>query len=148
MLPKVIITLSIITVFQISPASAQVPAIEAIKAATKKVIRAIDLQVQRFQNNTIDLQNIQKQIENTLSKLKLDEIADWTNKQKEIYQQYFDELWRVKTILSYYRQFTDIVTKQKQLLTEYKQAYNLVSKDPNFSPDELEYMYGVYSNIL
>lgn len=122
--------------------------IEAIKTAAKKVIRAIDLQVQRIQNRTIDLQNVQKQIENTLSKIKLEEIATWTQKQKEQYQQYFDELWKVKTILSYYRQFQDLVKKQKQLFEEYKRSYQSVSRDGHFSPEELQYIYSVYTGIL
>lgn len=122
--------------------------IEAIKTAAKKVIRAIDLQVQRIQNRTIDLQNVQKKIENTLSKIKLEEIATWTQKQKQQYQQYFDELWKVKTILSYYRQFQDLVKKQKQLFEEYKRSYQSVSQDGNFSSDELQYIYSVYTGIL
>jgi hypothetical protein len=127
---------------------AQLAIIEAVKALTKKVIKAIDLQIQRMQNNTIDLQNVQKQLENTLSKLKLEEIANWTEQQKELYREYFDELWRVKSILNYYRQFNDIVNKQKQLFEEYKRAYNLVGHDRNFSEEEIEYMYGVYAGIL
>lgn len=131
-----------------SKASAQLAIIEALKHATKKVIRAVDLQVQRLQNKTIDLQNIQKQIENNLSKLKLDEISQWTNRQKEIYQKYFDELWRVKSILAYYRQFSSIISKQKQLLKEYQDAFAWVKKDKNFSEDEIEYIYNIYSGIL
>lgn len=127
---------------------AQDPVLEAIKEATKKVIRAIDLQVQRFQNNTIDLQNIQKKLENILSKLKLDEIADWTNRQKEQYAAYFDELWRIKSYLMYYRQFQDVIGRQKQLFAEYKQVVHIVSQDNRFSGQEQEYMYGVYANIL
>lgn len=148
MLRKAFILLFIAMTIQSTQANAQVAVVEAVKAVAKKVIRAMDLQIQRIQNNTIDLQNVQKQLENTLSKLKLKEIADWTNKQKELYQQYFDELWKVKSILSYYRQFSDIVNKQKQLFVEYKQAYGLVSKDSHFSETEQTYMYGVYANIL
>ena len=129
-------------------ASAQMAIIEALKIASKKVIRAVDLQVQRIQNKTIDLQNIQKQIENVLSKLKLEEISQWTSRQKEIYQKYFDELWRVKSILAYYKQFSSIISKQKQLLKEYQDAYSWVRKDKNFSEKEIEYIYTVYSGIL
>ncbi|WP_127127960.1 conjugal transfer protein TraI [Pseudoflavitalea rhizosphaerae] len=129
-------------------ASAQLAIVEALKIATKKVIRAVDLQVQRIQNKTIDLQNVQKQLENALSKLKLDEISEWTSRQKEIYQKYFDELWRVKSILAYYRQFSSIINKQKQLLKEYQDAYSWVRKDKNFSEREIEYIYIIYSGIL
>lgn len=127
---------------------AQDPIIEAIKAATKKVIRAIDLQVQRLQNGTIDLQNAQKQLENILSKLKLEEIADWTNKQKELYQAYFTELWKVKSYLMYYRQFKDVIGNQKLLFEEYKKAISIVYKDNRFSSMDKDYMLGVYANIL
>ncbi|GEP97697.1 conjugal transfer protein TraI [Chitinophaga cymbidii] len=127
---------------------AQLVIVEAIKAVAKKVIRAIDLGVQKLQNSTIDLQNVQKQIENTLSKLKLNEISEWTNRQKELYQKYFEELRRVKAILSYYRQFSDILNIYKQLFEEYKRAYELVTQDNNFSPPEKEYIYSVYGGIL
>lgn len=137
-----------LTVLTTNRVHAQLVIIEAIKAVAKKVIRAMDLQIQRIQNRTIDLQNVQRRLENTLSKLKLQEISTWTERQKELYQQYFEELWRVKAILNYYRQFTDIVNKQKQLLEEYKRAYQLVGQDKNFTSEEIAYMQGVYSNIL
>lgn len=147
LLLRLVLLLSCVGVF--TPfAKAQDPIIEAVKEASRKIIKAVDLQVQRWQNNTIDLQNIQKEIENILSKLKLEEIADWTNKQKELYQQYFDELWRVKTLLTYYRQFSAIVNKQKQLFAEYKRAYGIVQEDSRFTAKEKEYMIGVYDNIL
>jgi hypothetical protein len=145
---KILLLVFILTFVTSNKSYSQTVIIDAIKEAAKKVIRAIDLQVQRIQNHTIELQNIQKQLENTLSKLKLDEIANWTERQKQLYQDYFDELWRVKAILTYYRQFGDIIRKQKQLFAEYKQAYLLAGQDKNFSRAEVEYMYGVYTGIL
>ncbi|GEP94500.1 conjugal transfer protein TraI [Chitinophaga cymbidii] len=136
-----------VLLFTARTAHSQVVVLEAIKILTKKVIRAIDLGIQKAQSKTIDLQNAQRQIENALSKLKLQEISDWTERQKEIYQEYFDELWRVKSIISY-KQFTDIVDTQKQLFEEYKHAWLVVSKDKNFSEAEMTYIYNVYTNIL
>ena len=46
--------------------SAALPILEIVKAVTKKVIKAIDLGIQRMQNKTIWLHIAQKQIENTL----------------------------------------------------------------------------------
>jgi hypothetical protein len=145
---KVLLTISLFCCLPSERVQAQTVIIDAIKEATKKVIRAIDLQIQRFQNRTIDLQNIQKQIENTLSKLKLQEIADWTDKQKQLYQQYFDELWRVKSMIAYYKRITEIIEKEKQLVGEYKRAFTLVKNDKHFSPSEVDYIYSVYSGIL
>ncbi|PSL42822.1 hypothetical protein CLV51_11038 [Chitinophaga niastensis] len=119
-----------------------------VKAAIKKIIKAIDLQVQRIQNKTIALQNAQKVLENQLSKLKLNEISEWTNKQKEIYQKYFDELWKIKSAIAYFQRITEIISKQKQLVSDYKNAYALFQQDRHFTPSEIEHMYTVYSNII
>ena len=87
-----------LTVLPASQSNATPAAIlEIIKAGVKKVIKAVDLKIQRLQNKTIWLQNAQKTLENTLSKLKLDEISDWTKRQKTLYKDYFDELAKVKS---------------------------------------------------
>lgn len=145
---KIFIVIVCCISFLIIPKRGDAQVIEIIKEAIIKAIKAIDLQVQRLQNATIELQNIQKQVENTLSKLKLDEIADWTEKQKAIYQEYFDELWKVKSLIAYYSRITEIINKQKQLVTEYKRAFSLVKKDNHFSEEEVDYIYSVYSGII
>lgn len=129
-------------------ANAQVAVLEVIKAGVKKVIKAVDLKVQRLQNETIWLQNAQKVLENQLSKLKLTEIADWTEKQRELYGQYYDELWKVKSAIAYYRRIKDLTEKQVALVDEYKWAWGLFGKDRHFTPEELQYMETVYSGIL
>ena len=144
----IILSILILQLLPSGHVSAQAGIIDAIKEAAKKVIVAIDLQVQRLQNHTLDLQIVQKELDNVFSKLRLDEISDWTNKQKEIYQEYFDELWRVKTIITYYKRITDIISSQKQLVSEYKSAYALFQQDSHFSQDEISYMYEVYSGII
>ncbi|MCT1523839.1 conjugal transfer protein TraI [Sphingobacterium hotanense] len=136
------------TVMPVKKAEAQVAILEVIKAGVKKVIKAVDLQIQRLQNKTIWLQNAQKTLENTLSKLKLDEISDWTEKQKEQYRKYYEELAKVKAIISYYQRIRDITQKQVRLVDEYKRAWNLVRQDKHFTVDEIEYMALVYSGIL
>jgi len=129
-------------------ANAQVAVLEVIKAGVKKVIKAVDLKIQRMQNETIWLQNAQKVMENQLSKIKLTEISDWTEKQKELYSKYYSELWKVKAAITYYNRIKEITTKQVFLVEEYKKAWNLAKQDKNFKPQELDYMYNVYSGIL
>src|SRR5688500_16112850 len=85
---------------------------QAIAEGIKKVIRAIDLKIQRWQNETIWLQNAQKTIENAMSKLRLDEISDWVERQRKLYDDYFEELWKVKTVITYYHRVKDIIDKQ------------------------------------
>lgn len=128
--------------------TAALPILEIVKAVTKKVIKAIDLGIQRMQNKTIWLQNAQKQIENTLSKLKLDEISDWTKKQRDLYKDYYDELQKVKSIITYYQRIKEISEKQTRLIAEYEMAWNLFKRDDHFKISELEYMEKVYDGIL
>jgi hypothetical protein len=132
------------------PASsvAALPILEIVKAVTKKVIKAIDLRIQRLQNKTIWLQNAQKQIENILSKLKLDEISEWTKKQRDLYKDYYEELMKVKSIITYYQRIKEITNKQTRLISEYERAWNLFKQDDHFNSSELDYMEKVYSGIL
>ncbi|PTS90113.1 conjugal transfer protein TraI [Flavobacterium sp. HMWF030] len=128
--------------------TAALPILEIVKAVTKKVIKAIDLRIQKLQNKTIWLQNAQKKIENVLSKLKLDEISDWTKKQKELYKGYYEELAKVKSIITYYQRIKDITKKQTKLVEEYERAWNLFKQDTHFKDSEIQYMERVYSGIL
>ena len=128
--------------------TAALPILEIVKAVTKKVIKAIDLRIQKLQNKTIWLQNAQKQVENVLSKLKLDEISDWTKKQKDLYKGYYEELAKVKSIITYYQRIKDITKKQTKLVQEYERAWNLFKQDTHFKDNEIQYMERVYSGIL
>lgn len=130
-------------------AQAQViPGIGNVAGLVKRVIKAIDLKVQRLQNNTIALQNAQKALENTMSKLHLEEIASWAGKQKALYENYYNELWQVKTLITGYHRIKEISQKQVALVSAYKRAWNLLQQDRHFSPGELSYMGSVYSGIL
>jgi hypothetical protein len=127
---------------------AALPILGIVKAVTKKVIKAIDLGIQRLQNKTIWLQNAQKQVENTLSKLKLDEISNWTEKQRDLYKNYYEELQKVKSIITYYKRIKEISQKQTRLIQEYERAWNLFKQDSHFNQSEVGYMEKVYSGIL
>lgn len=127
---------------------AQVGIAEVISQGIKRVIKAVDLKIQRLQNKTIWLQNAQKTIENTMSKLKLTEISDWVERQRALYDEYFQELWKVKTAISTYHRIRGIIQMQVQIVNEYRAAYTLFRQDRNFTPEELDYMHKVYSGIL
>lgn len=129
-------------------ANAQIPIVEIIKQAIVKVIKAADLQIQRLQNKTIWLQNAQKTLENKMSQLKLNEIKDWVEKQRKIYDDYFQELKKAKAALAYYSRVKDIILRQGQMIREYKGARALFRQDKNFTPEELNYIYNIYSGMM
>ena len=148
---KVFMMMVIVVFATLHPAQqviAQDPITEIIKAGIKKVIKAVDLKIQRLQNKTIWLQNAQKVVENTMSELKLNEITDWVEKQRTLYRDYYDELWQVKNVISYYHRVKEITSKQVQLVAEYKRAWALFRQDKHFTADEIKYMGKVYTGIL
>lgn len=127
---------------------AAIPIAIIIKEGVKKVIKAVDLMVQRLQNKVIVLQNAQKVLENKLSELKLTEIAQWTRKHKDLYKKYYDELWTVKNTLSAYKRIREAMNRQVRIVDAYKRAWNLVRQDKHFTEAEIDYMYRVYKGIL
>jgi hypothetical protein len=131
-----------------TPTEAQFVIADVIKLVVKKVINAIDLAVQQVQNKTIVLQNAQKELENIMSKLQLDDISNWVEKQRKLYEDYYSELWQVKQIISDYDQVKEIIRLQTKIVTEYTQGYGLFKKDKHFTSDELDHMFQVYSGIL
>jgi len=129
-------------------AKAQDPITEVIKEGIKKVIVAIDLKIQRLQTKTIWLQNAQKVVENAMSKLKLSEIGDWVQKQKDLYQNYFDELWKVKNVLTYYFRVKEIINQQSDLVRQYHRAWQGVLHDRHFTADEVAYIGKIYTGMI
>ena len=138
----------VITAFPTTSTQAQFDIAGIIDAGVKKVINAVDLSIQRMQNKTIWLQNAQKELENILSQSKLGEITDWTQKQKDLYAGYFDDLWKVKEVIAYYHRIKEITQKQIAITNEYKIAFKLFKQDSHFTPKEINYMNEVYTGII
>lgn len=125
-----------------------IPGIGNITGLINRAIKAIDLKVQRMQNKTIGLQNAQKAIENAMAKLHLKDIAGWAERQKSLYEKYFQQLWQVKSVLTSYWKVKEIMQRQVRLVSEYNSAWALLKNDSHFSVGELNQMYRVYSGIL
>jgi len=125
-----------------------IPGIGNISGLINRAIKAIDLKIQRMQNKTIGLQNAQKLIENAMAKLHLKDIADWSKRQKSLYEEHFQKLWEVKTVLTSYWKVKEIIQRQVQLVSEYKSVWGVLKNDDHFSVGELNQMYRVYSGIL
>ncbi len=142
------ILLMVVFVVMVHGVNAQTGILEIIKAGVVKVIKAVDLKIQRLQNKTIWLQNAQKSLENKMAELKLNDISSWIEKQKKLYADYYDELWKIKRAIGHYQKVRDVVNKQVSLVSEYSRAYNLSRQDQHFSSGELDYMANVYNGII
>ncbi|MFC6100786.1 conjugal transfer protein TraI [Olivibacter domesticus] len=124
------------------------PILEIIKAAVVKVIKAVDLAIQRQQNKIIWLQNAEKALENAMAKLKLEEISKWSERQREQYAKYFEELQKVKLMITFYSRIKDITSNQAQIVLEFQNTWKVLQGDRHFNRSEIEYMGTVYSGIL
>jgi hypothetical protein len=83
-----------------------------------------------------------------MSKLHLQDIATWASRQKELYGKYFEELWKVKAVLTTYWKVKEVMQRQLLLVSEYKTAWSRLKNDGHFSAGELSEMYRIYSGIL
>ena len=148
---KNILLISAVLLISFAPVNslqAQGSILDIIKAGVIKVIKAVDLKIQRLQNKTIWLQNAQKVLENKMSELKLTEIGVWVERQKTLYADYFDELWKIKNTITTYQRVREVIKKQVQLVNEYSRAISLFKQDKHFTEKEISYMHEVYSGIL
>jgi hypothetical protein len=148
---KIVLPVSLVVVLVTMPdqkADAQFLVGSVLNATIGKVIRAIDLGVQRAQNKTIWLQNAQKVVENQLNQLKLSEIAGVSQQQKDLFDKYYNELVTVKAVISGYEEVRDITLKQKALVRDYESAWTLCRQDPHFSAAELKHISDVYTGIM
>lgn len=124
------------------------PIVSIITEGITKVIRAVDLEVQRMQTKTIVLQEAQKELENAMSELRLGEIQDWVERQKDLYADYFQELWQIKAVLSGYHRVSETIQREEQILAGCRQAVKLLRQSGHFSASELSSIANVYSGMV
>jgi hypothetical protein len=131
---RIVLPLSAVLILFAMPngANAQLAIAQVIKAGVKKVIKAVDLKVQRLQNKTIWLH----------------EISEWTERQRLLYAGYYQELQQVKMVISTYQRIGELAKLQGDMLTEYQWAIGKFKRDQHFTADELNYIEEVFDGIL
>jgi len=122
--------------------------IDIITQIISTAVRAADLVVQRLQTETIILQEAEQELQNAMSAVQLDDIANWVDDQRSLYAEYFAELGQVKTVISGYYKVAEMVDRQKQILAAYERGLALFRQDTHFSVAELEQIETVYGGIL
>lgn len=134
--------------FRVNKVEAAVPIAEIIRQGVKKIIVAVDLKIQRMQNETIWLQQAQQKLENVLTESQLAEIANWSQRQSELYGNYYESLWKVKSMISQFQKVKSISASQRELLRAYQKSWDLVVRGNLFSPQELLLLERRYGDVL
>lgn len=122
--------------------------ISLVKGAVKKAITALDLEVQNLQEQTLELQDAQKQLENAMSLSELNGITSWVQQQYNLYSGYFQELWEIKNAIDTYQRVKDMITKQAAIVSQYSQVKSAISQDKHFSAAEVTQMGNVLLGIM
>src|SRR5258707_3462707 len=65
-----------------------------------------------------------------------------------LHQLFLDGLMAVNPSVRNYKRVPYIIDYQKVLLKEYKNAYNRFKNDPNFTPQEIQYVANVYNYLF
>jgi uncharacterized protein YfbU (UPF0304 family) len=127
---------------------AQIPILDIINAAAKKVVVAIDLKVQELQTQTIQLQVAEKDLENSMEDSELGDITGWVKGEEQLYASYYRELWQVKAVISAYKRVTDMLDKEAQIVREYQQMTTALKADKHLTAGEVEAMGNSLSSIV
>ncbi|HEY6901244.1 MAG TPA: hypothetical protein VI233_11395 [Puia sp.] len=146
---KLLLTFAFSALFLLLPqgrAHAQI--LDLIDAVLKKVLVSADLAVQKVQTQTLLLQGTQRELENTMHDNWLGEITGWVRQQEQLYNDYYRQLWQVKSVIGSYGRVKDLLQRQAQLIQECSQARTALKQDPHFSPAELAYFSSVYDRFL
>ncbi len=147
-LRKILVLTPILLLLNTPVSQGAIPIAEIIRQAVKRVIVAVDLQVQRLQNHTIALQQAQQHLQNILSKTRLDEIAEWSEKQRELYDGYYQSLWKVKSVITQMKRVKEIADTQRKLVEGYAKSWQYIQKGGQFSAAELGLIQDRYGKIL
>jgi hypothetical protein len=127
---------------------AQFPLLDIVTTLAKKVVVAIDLQVQRVQTETIELQAAQQELENAMALDKLNAITGWLQQEKDLYAGYYQELWQIKNAITAYERISQMLTREGQIASQYQQMQTAIKQDKHFTTAEVTSMGNVLSNIL
>ena len=142
---KKIIAFAILAMLGTKHADAQV--LEIIQLVTTKVIKAIDLNIQRMQNEVMALQNLAHEAENQLSKDKLAEIGEWELKQKELYANYYASLKQVKTCIAQGPQTQTVLRQQTAFTDQLNVSITQAQTNAYLSLSERSTILGIYNAI-
>lgn len=138
----------LLAVMAAAPAAGQLTVAAVIQAGIKKVIRAMDLRIQRQQITALGMQQAQKAQENTMVETQLAEISHWIDQQRRLYQQYYQELWQVKSALRSAGTVRHILKQEGQLVSAYQHYWKRLRPSAQFSIEERDYLADLYGGIL
>ena len=127
---------------------AQVPIISIVSQLAQKVVVAIDLTVQKQQTETIGLQNAEQDAQNSMEQDELSGIAGWLQQTKDLYAEYYNELWQIKNAIGTYERIKQMIAEEGQILAQFKQMSAALGSDKHLTAAEVTSMNSTLSGIV
>lgn len=100
--------------------TAATQSMDPVSLLLAKAVKAVDLKVQRLQNETLVLQRAQQRVEQELAKVKLEEIRNWQQQLSALYAGYYAELKQVKPTIGGAAMVRSFHGLEEQILIAYK----------------------------
>lgn len=116
--------------------NARSQSIDPVSLIIAKAVKAIDLKIQRLQNETLVLQRAQQMAEQELAKVKLHEIRNWQQQLSTLYAGYFAELKQVKPVISSGVMVKSMLALEQQVLSEYRKFSSIVAHRAVFNDSQ------------
>jgi conjugation system TraG family ATPase len=141
--------LLVVLLVLVAPAlHAQIPVLDLINLAAKKVVVAVDLKIQELQTQTIQLQAAEKEVENSMESTELGDIIGWVQGQEQLFAEYYRELWQVKAAISGYQRLAQLIDEDARIVQQYHQMMGVLQQDGHFTPGEVAVMTSTLTSIL
>lgn len=75
-------------------------------------------------------------------------VRDLSKGNFDLHRTFLDGLWQVSPAVRNYRRAKEIIEYQTVLVREYRHAYVRFRRESRFTPQELDYLGGVYENLF
>jgi hypothetical protein len=67
----------------------------------------------------------------------LGDIIGWVRQQEQLYQEYYQELWEVKTAISGYERVAELIAREGQIVAQAQQMSSAIRQDRHLTPAEV-----------
>lgn len=113
-------------------------------------------QAQELEQLALDIQKLaqlKKILQNMIKGVEVltagyNKVKQVTSGNYSLHEAFLDGLLQVSPEVRKYKRVADIIRDEGYIISEYKNAYNRFKSNPVFTVEELQYMAGIYNNLI
>jgi len=108
--------------------------------------RQVKLYMQQIEANAVYIQYLKKAV--SIAKAGLTTISDIRNGEFKLHDLFFKGLSSVNPKIKNWSKVAEIVSYQVNIVKSYKNSFVRIKASGQFTPSEIDYMYGVFSKLM